>query len=161
MLYVAATPLIMPFPCSVVFAALLDLARYPKWNCGMISISPEDVIQEGMRYRTSMRICGITNNTMIAVERVIANESIEISSKSGLIAFRALYQLVENSSENTELIYTLRFEFKGFIFNAPRSIIESMARSRSQYDLIALRDLIASDENKTPTANVSQNSRRQ
>jgi len=159
MSYVAATPLILPYSRVIVYKMLTDLARFPEWNTGMISISPQETMREGMRFRTSTRVCGVVNTATVAVENLVPNEIIELQSKTGLISFRALYKLVECSPDETELICTLRFEFKGFIFNATRSVIESMARTRCHRDLVALRDLIAQDLSATPAMNSRQTTR--
>ena len=161
MSYVIAIPIILPFSRDVVFESLTNLAQHPEWNTGMISISSRETMREGMRYRTSIRICGIVNTATVAVESLVSNEIIELVSKSGLISFRALYKLVECGPEETELICTLRFGFRGFIFNAARQVIESMAGTRCRRDLVALRDIIERDVRKTPAMNGNQSSRQQ
>ncbi len=111
----------------------------------MVSLTPAEPMREGMRFRSVTRVCCITNRTTVAVERLIPEQWIELVSKTGLISFRAVYTFVEISSAQTEVICTLRFEFNGFIFNAPRPIIESMAQTRVYRDLTSLCALISGD----------------
>jgi hypothetical protein len=160
MSYVAATTIILPYPRAIVYQALTNLAIHPRWVTGMTRISSHAMMVEGMRFRTSIRTCGITNTAAIAVESLVPNENIELESKSGLIPFRALYKLVECSPEETELICTLRFEFRGFIFMACRQVIESMAKTRCHQDLVALRDLIDEEARKTAAMNGSRSTLR-
>jgi len=101
-----------------------------------------EVMREGLRFRIASRLCGVVNTSTVAVERLVENEFIELSSKTGLISFRALFNFVENSPKETEVICTLRFEFKGFVFNAARQVVESMAKMRCQRELLDLRTYI-------------------
>jgi len=143
MLYISATFVKFPFARSVVYQELIDLSVFPKWSKSLVSITPTVEMKEGLRFRIANRICGSLNTSNVVVERLVENEYVEFASKTGLISFRALFNFVETSPTETEVIYTLRFEFNGFIFNAPRQVIEAMATMRCHRCLLDLRSYIA------------------
>lgn len=149
MLYVSAAFVVFPFARSVVYEELTDLSSLPAWSKSLVSITPMVVMREGLRFRIANRLCGSLNTTTVAVERLLENEYVELTSKSGLISFRALFNFVENSPVETEVICTLRFEFKGFIFNAARPVIESMAKMLCQRNLLELRSYIIQSRYKS------------
>ena len=156
MSYVSATFAVFPYPRRIVYEALSDLSRSSLWDVSIVSISPLEVMREGLRFKVSSYICGIRNNSIVAVERMVKDELIELSSRTGLFSYRVLYNFVENSSNETEVICTLRFEFSGFIFNAPRRVIESMAKMRCQRDLVNLRSYIIRSTPEASAAKTSQ-----
>ena len=155
MLYVSATFVVFPVARSIVYRELADLSNLPSWNKNLVSISPMERLSEGLRFRIASRLGGSLNTSTVAVERLVENEYVELVSKTGLISFRALFNFIENSPNETEVICTLRFEFKGFVFNAARPVVESMAKMRCQRELIELRAYILRNANKRPAIIIS------
>lgn len=151
MLYVSAAFVVFPFARPIVYEELTDLSGLPAWSKSLVSITPTVVMREGLRFRIANRLCGSLNTTSVAVERLVENEYVELASRTGLISFRALFTFVENSPIETEVICTLRFEFKGFIFKASRPVIESMAKMLCQRDLLELRSHILKNRRNSPT----------
>lgn len=149
MLYIAATFVKFPFARSVVYRELTDLSVFPAWSNSLVSVTPTVAMREGLRFQLANRICGSLNTATVAVERLVENEYVELASKTGIISFRALFNFVETTPSETEVIYTLRFEFKGFIFNAPRPVIEAMATMRSKRCLLNLRSHIEQNVHKS------------
>lgn len=157
MSYVSASPVIFPFSRYIVFNALIDLAMYPAWNSGMTTISQAGRMTQGLRFRTSTNLGAYVNNAHVTVERLVENEYIELVNNTGAIAFRILYNLVELSPYETELICTMRFEFRTFEMNATRPVIEAMTRARVRRDLMVLCEIIIRNECTIPATIASQN----
>ena len=161
MLYVSATFAVFPFSRDVVYRELTDMAHFPDWGKGLVSLSPQEAMREGMRFKLSSHVCASLINATVAVERLVPNELLELVSKTGLISFRVMFNCVENSPIETEVICTMRFEFNGFVFNASRSVIEAMARQRCQRDLLALRTYIMRTAQPTSAKIATQSNRPQ
>ncbi len=143
--YVTATPVEFPYAAAEVYTALCDLPRYPLWNTGMKTISATEPMRVGLEYVTTTAVAGHLNKAHIIVERLSANEEIELVSQTGLIHFRAYFRLIQLMPRRTEVICTLRFELHGSIFVLARSVIEGMARTRIRNDLERLSRLMAGD----------------
>jgi uncharacterized protein YndB with AHSA1/START domain len=140
--YVATIPVVFPYTRDKVYEALCDISLYPLWNSGMKSVSGEERLREGLRYTTESVVAGHVNVSEVEVVRLVPNEEIELVSKSGLVAYRAVFTTYELTSKSTEVVCTLRFEFRNFVLDVARPVIEAMAQSRVRGDLEMLRALL-------------------
>lgn len=128
-------------PRIQVFNELINLKDYPLWNAGMISISQDGVMAEGLKFESRSIAMGREINAVVSVMRLTPYEHIELSNNSGPIAYSAKYHLTETNNTTT-VVCTLQFELKGFALNIAHSAVESMAAARITGDLEALRALI-------------------
>jgi uncharacterized protein YndB with AHSA1/START domain len=142
MSYVATIPVV--FPCSPieVYEALCDLGLYQLWNSGMVSISHTGKMQEGLRFQTeSMVAGGMVNASEAEVVKLVPGKLIELVSYNGLVAYRATFTLMPKGTGATEVTCVLKFEFKNYVLNLARPVIEGMAEARIRGDLETLRAL--------------------
>jgi ribosome-associated toxin RatA of RatAB toxin-antitoxin module len=89
---------------------------------------------------------GKVNASEAEVVKLVPGKTIELVSYSGLIAYRATFTLMPKGAHATEVTCVLNFEFKNFVLNLARPVIEGMAEARIRGDLETLRVLIS--ENK-------------
>lgn len=141
--YIATIPVIFPCSRSEVYRALCDLERYPLWNSGMRSISTTERLRLGLRYKTESTVAGHVNVSELEVMKLVPNETIELASKSGLIAYDAVFKISERGPDLCEVICTLKFEFRHFMLDVARPAIETMAQARVRGDLETLRAMLS------------------
>ena len=142
MTYLVSVSTIFNLPANKVYEALCFLDNYPLWNISMVRISKSGYLEENMLVETESIIVGQKVVSNFEIIRLIPNELIEMINNSGAITYHAMYQLLSESPNETEVICTLRFEFSGFILNLGRPIIEGMAESRLRNNMEALQALI-------------------
>jgi hypothetical protein len=142
MSYAATIPVDFDCPRSEVYEALCDLGSYPKWNTDMTSISYTGRMHVGLQYTTSTNVLGHVNKATIEVVEMVPNEVIVLASHTGLITFRAVFQLKEITPDSCSVICNLRFKFSTLVFNLARPVVEAAAESRIHGDLETLRSLL-------------------
>jgi|SRR6185369_10583715 len=141
--YVATIPVVFPYSKPEVYRALCNLEMYPLWNSGMKSISTTQMMEVGLRYKTETTVAGHVNISEIEVVRLVPEAEIELEGHSGLISYRCVFLLKKQSAETTEVVCSLRFEFRNFVLDLARPVIEAMAQARVRGDLEMLRALLA------------------
>jgi len=137
--YTATIPVEFPHPAHVVYEALCDLGRYPQWNTGMKSISRTGRMQPGLRYTTVSDVLGRSNEAHIEVMQMIPDKAIALESSTGLIKFRAVFELAELAPNRCSVMCNLRFEFSHLIFNLAQPLVEAITENRIRGDLETLR----------------------
>lgn len=126
-----------------VFEALCDLRMYPLWNSGMKQVSEPGPLSQGLRFKTESLVAGgRINLAEVEVTQLVPSERIELVSHSGVVAYRAVFELKTKAPEITEVICSLRFEFNNFVLDLARPVIEAMAAARIRGDLEALRAML-------------------
>jgi ribosome-associated toxin RatA of RatAB toxin-antitoxin module len=135
----------MMYPVSreCLWSLLVDLDSYPLWIPSIISLSEVGPLREGLAYEAKSRLYGrITGQSRISVTRLLVNDEIELVNESGVIAYRAMYKFIEVSPKDTELVFTLRFEFNYRLMGLGHIKVERSARARIEGDLKRLLHLI-------------------
>jgi ribosome-associated toxin RatA of RatAB toxin-antitoxin module len=141
--YAATVPVKFEYPRHRVYEALCDLGHYPEWNTGMTSISTTSRMEPGLKYVTTSDVHGLVNRSEIEVVQLVPDEAIVLESKTGLITFRAVFELEEHSADSCSVICNLKFSFSNAIFKIAHSAVESMTEMRIRTDLEKLRVSLA------------------
>jgi hypothetical protein len=139
MSYAATIPVEFPFSRHRVYEALCDLGSHPRWNTGLTSISYTGTMHAGLEYVTKTNVMGKINQATVRVVELIPDEAIVLDSSTGLITFRAAFQIQELTPDSCTVICNLRFEFSKLVFNLAQSAVESLAEARIRGDLETLR----------------------
>lgn len=146
MSYLSTISVTLPLPAEELFRELTTLDNYPMWNSGMISISKKGPMHEGMLYETESVVVGQRIKSLVEVKRLVKNQEIELINNTGAITYWALFRLHEAGSGETEVAFTIRFEFKSFILNLAKQTIEATAAQRIKNDLKLLGILMTKQE---------------
>lgn len=144
MSYSITNSTIFPHPPGVVFAGLCRLDDYHLWHSGMIAISKTGMMIENMLFETETIINGQSVKANVEVVRLVPNIQMELLNRSGGITYRALWRLLSERPNETELICMLQFEFNSFTLDLARPVIESMAEIRLKARMETLRTLLSS-----------------
>jgi uncharacterized protein YndB with AHSA1/START domain len=141
--YIATIPVVFPYPRERVFEALIDLDLYSYWNSGLQSVSHTGKLVPGMRFRVESLVAGgRVNVSDIEVTQLVHPELIELVSNTGVVRYRVTYELRKYGVDATEVICVLRFEFKNFVLDLARPVIEAMAATRIRGDLETLKIIL-------------------
>ena len=143
MSFIATVPVEFPCPKHVVYEALCDLSRYTSWTSGMTSVSYSGRMHVGLEYNTTTKVLGRVNQAKVRVAEMAPDEAIVLVSNSGLITYRAAFQLRFISAESCSVICNLRFQFSKLVIHLAQPVIESMAEDRIRGDLETLREHLA------------------
>ncbi len=142
MTYLVSVSTVFNLPVERVYEALCFLDDYPLWNISMVRISKNGYLKENMLVETESIVVGQKVVSNFEIVRLVPNKVIEMVNNSGSITYHAMYQLLSESPDESEVICTLRFEFNGFILNLARPIVEGMAESRLRNNMEALQALL-------------------
>jgi ribosome-associated toxin RatA of RatAB toxin-antitoxin module len=142
MSYLATIPVEFSYPRHIVYEALCDLGRYPLWNSGMTSISHTGRMHTGLHYETSTTILGRVNQAAVEVVEMIPDQLIVLASRTGLITFRAAFELHDTAPGACSVICNLEFKFSNAIFNLARPVVEAVTEARIRGDLEALQAIL-------------------
>lgn len=142
MSYIATIPVSFKSPRHAVYESLIDMGNFPMWVSGMVRISNTGRMTQGLRYSTENMIVGQISRSELLVSELIPDERIVLVSESGLISFRAVYELRDNATGGTDVVVVLKFAFENFVLNLARPAIESMAKARVQADLEMLNVIL-------------------
>ncbi len=141
--YLTTIKVTLPADRATVFTAMCDTSRYPLWNSGMKHISVTKPLEKGMQYQTETILAGHVIQAYVEITRLIPNEAIEFTSESGALSYKALFTFQDIDGGHTQVSCTLQFQFRSFVIDLARPVIESMAQTRVRGNLESLAVLIA------------------
>lgn len=132
-----------------VYEAFCQLERHPEWNSDMTWVSDEGRMREGLVYETRSHTAGRRDMSKVEVIRMVPNERIELQSIAGIIAFTATFVFTSMPTGGCAVTCHLSFDFRGWIMDLARPIIELMARDRVRGNLENLARIMC-HESKRP-----------
>ncbi len=113
------------------------------WISGLVRVSNTGRMTEGLRYFSESTVVGQVSRYDLLVSELIPDRRIVLLSESGMISFRATYDLADNAEGGTDVVCVLKFAFENFVLHLARPAVESMAKARMQADLEMLSIILS------------------
>jgi len=125
-------------PPADVFEYLSILKYHPYWNPQVQSFSSTAALKLGSKYQTDSQVLGVKISSENEVTRFVSPKEIEITNGTGMVKYRANFQLrPKDGGTFLTLTTTVSTTSKAFAFAKP--VLTSLARRELQSDLQALK----------------------
>jgi len=123
---------------SQVFAFVSDLDRHLRWIGGLTYVSKHGQLSPGLRYESRNSAFGTVLAGSHEVRQFIPDQVVEIANVTGPFPSTLQYQL-RPVKAGTEVSCHFVISSNQSIFNLARPLVESLARTRLEHDLRALK----------------------
>jgi len=108
----------------------------------MLSVSTLEPMHQGMVYRTTSVATGRKIDALIKVTHLEPSREIRLENSTGAVAYEAVFTLTPHGANETQVSCQLSFEFRNFVLELAKPVVESIATARIKGDLETLRALI-------------------
>lgn len=128
-----------------VFEYITDTRSHPLWNAGLIKISTQDILQQGMIYETDNHQLGQNFKAHNVVTSLVPGKEVTITNSTGLLHYEVTYR-VQSVGAGAVIACTCTIKSSLSMFNLAAPVLEVLAKNKLRGDLKSLKALVENEQ---------------